>query len=562
MTRYEITFAQFDRFCKEKAWPIPGDEGWGRGERPAINLTHDDAAMYAAWLSNKTGHSYRLPTEAEWELAARAGTETRYWWGDDMDPGRANCSGCGGSWDGRQSAPVGSFGANPWGLYDTVGNVWEWTSSAPFAGSDALSLRVVRGGAFSRDGSAAAVGHRVFNSRGFRSPNLGFRLVREGRPPGELRVTTSTAARVSLNGRALGEAGPDRPLVLANLDPGDYRVAAVASGFVEKAEPHRVVPNAVTDVAMALESNEEVTWRGCAGAMAMAPCQEYLRAYPEGGHVAAAKESMDRLAWEACAKATGIEPCQGYLKDYPRGRHAKEAAERVQEASWQACAAATTAEPCTAYLKEHPKGAHAQDAEEKVEGFQWQACMSSVAAEPCRAYLKRYPRGDHAKEAAGRIDNAEEAEFQAAAKADTADAWLAFIKTAASKSRIKEAKRRLGALKASPAIEFPKEVQRDQRAGRPDWRWAAIFREKSGKAGYRVSGSGHIRDKQGSQWGLSGGSILRGDVEVPAGGSGSDDYWLSGDKFCGGHAEFTWTGKDATGHAITLKERVLLRCSR
>lgn len=562
MTRYEITFAQYDRFCKDKALPCPGDQGWGRRERPAINVAYDDAAMYADWLSKKTGRRYRLPTEAEWELAARAGTKTRYWWGDDMDPGRANCAGCGGTWDGRQTVPVGSFGANPWGLYDTAGNVWEWTSSTPFAGSNPLPLRVVRGGAWSRDGSAAAVGHRVFNSRGLRSPNLGFRLVREGPPPGGLRVIASTAARIFVDERPQGEAGPDRPLVLSNLAPGEHRIEAVASGFSPAVASHRVIPNAVTEVSMALESNEEVAWRGCAAATTMAPCQAYVSAYPEGGHVAAAKEAMERLAWETCAKATVLKPCQAYLKDYPRGRHAKEAAERVQEAGWQVCATAISAEPCTTYLKEHPKGAHAQDAEEKVVEFQWQACLSSVTVEPCRAYLKAYPRGGHAKEAAKKIESAEEAEFQAAAKADTADAWLAFIKSATSAARIKEAKGRLKALKASPAIEFPKEVQRGQRAGKSDWRWTVTFREKSGKVGYRVSGAGQVRDKQGSEWGPSGGPIWRGDVEVPAGGSGSDDFWLSGDKFCGGHAEFTWSGKDASGHSIALKERVLLRCSR
>lgn len=340
MTRYEITFAQYDRFCKEKAWPCPGDQGWGRGERPAINLTHDDAVLYAAWLSKKTGHHYRLPTEAEWELAARAGTATRYWWGEAMEPGRANCTGCGGAGDGRQTAPVGSFAANPWGLYDTVGNVWEWTSSAPFDGSLPVSLRVIKGGAWSRDGSAAAVGHRVFNSQGFRSPNLGFRLVREGPPPGGFRVTVSTAARIFVDERPQGEAGPDRPLVLSNLAPGEHRIEAVASGFSPAVASHRVIPNAVTEVSMALESNEEVAWRKCAGAPAMIPCQEYVSAYPEGGHVAAAKEVMERLAWEACAKATDVETCQGYLKDYPGGRHAKDAAGRIDKAAEEAKAAA------------------------------------------------------------------------------------------------------------------------------------------------------------------------------------------------------------------------------
>lgn len=301
MTRHEITFAQYDQFCMEKARPCPGDEGWGRGERPAINLTQDDAASYADWLSKKTGRRYRLPTEAEWELAARAGTKTRYWWGEDMEPGRANCTGCGGTWDGRQTAPVGSCGPNPWGLYDTAGNVWEWTSSAPFAGSDPLSLRVIRGGAWSRDGSAAAVGHRVFNSRGFRSPNLGFRLVREGPPPGRLKVTASTVARISVNGRPSGEAGPERPLLVANLDPGDYRVEAFADGFASKSESYHVGANVVTEVSMVLDSEEELAWSTCAGAATATPCQDYLKSYPHGAYAAEAAGRIDRVVREAIA---------------------------------------------------------------------------------------------------------------------------------------------------------------------------------------------------------------------------------------------------------------------
>ena len=87
---------------------------------------HNDAVDYAEWLSQQTGKHYRLPTEAKWEYPARAGTETAYWWGNEMKQGLANCMSCGTRKDSRQTEPVASFKPNPFGLYDTAGNVGEW----------------------------------------------------------------------------------------------------------------------------------------------------------------------------------------------------------------------------------------------------------------------------------------------------------------------------------------------------------------------------------------------------------------------------------------------------
>jgi formylglycine-generating enzyme required for sulfatase activity len=89
-------------------------------------VSWEDAVEYAKWLSEQTGKRYRLPTEAEWEYAARAGTETEYWWGNEMKSGMANCNAGDTRWGGKQTSPVGSFQPNPFGLYDTAGNVWEW----------------------------------------------------------------------------------------------------------------------------------------------------------------------------------------------------------------------------------------------------------------------------------------------------------------------------------------------------------------------------------------------------------------------------------------------------
>ncbi|MCA9421361.1 MAG: SUMF1/EgtB/PvdO family nonheme iron enzyme [Nitrospira sp.] len=161
--RYEVTFEEYDQFAAATGRKLPDDRGWGRGQRPVINVSWQDARDYANWLADQTGKRYRLPTEAEWEYAARAGTDTNYWWGNEIGIKRANCDGCGSQWDGKQTAPVGSFPPNKFDLHDTAGNVWEWVEDcwhenykdAPADGSTWLEgeggdcgRRVFRGGAW------------------------------------------------------------------------------------------------------------------------------------------------------------------------------------------------------------------------------------------------------------------------------------------------------------------------------------------------------------------------------------------------------------------------------
>src|SRR5262249_9132931 len=144
------------RACK----PIQ-DRGWGRGDRPVLGVTWPETKEFVDWLSKKTRQRYRLPSEAEWEYAARAGTTTEYWWGRDLGIARANCREC-NTGRPQQPLPVGSFPPNPFGLYDTAGNVAEWVEDcwnddykgAPTDGSawtaGQCQLRVLRGGAFFR----------------------------------------------------------------------------------------------------------------------------------------------------------------------------------------------------------------------------------------------------------------------------------------------------------------------------------------------------------------------------------------------------------------------------
>ncbi len=124
MGKYEVTFAEYDRFAEKTQREMPRDEGWGRGNRPVINVSWHDAVDYAEWLSEQTGKRYRLPTEAEWEYAARAGTSTAYSFGNDA--GQLWMYGWCDSAAPFGTQPVDSLKPNPWGLYHMHGNVWEW----------------------------------------------------------------------------------------------------------------------------------------------------------------------------------------------------------------------------------------------------------------------------------------------------------------------------------------------------------------------------------------------------------------------------------------------------
>ena len=169
------------------AMHLPQDRGWGRGNRPVIYVSWNDIQEYLKWLSKLTGHKYRLPSEAEWEYAARAGSKTSYWWGEKIGEARANCNGCAKS-AGDQTIPVGIYKANPFGLFEVHGNVWEWTADcwngtyagAPKDGSSWTTgncdTHVLRGGSWGVKPKHLRSARRRKDKNNLRSGKRGFRI--------------------------------------------------------------------------------------------------------------------------------------------------------------------------------------------------------------------------------------------------------------------------------------------------------------------------------------------------------------------------------------------------
>jgi formylglycine-generating enzyme required for sulfatase activity len=206
VARVEVTIEQFDAFVTAAGQSPPGDcrttDNIGRADRnyrdpgygmtpihPAACISWEDAVAYTAWLSKTTGKKYRLLSEAEWEYSARAGSTTAFWWGNEIGTNNANCHRCGSMWDSKQTAPVGSFASNAFGLHDMHGNVWEWVADCwntyDSAKSDGWATadyqechRAHRGGSFPEYSRFARSASRSVFAPNTRHYNGGFRVAR------------------------------------------------------------------------------------------------------------------------------------------------------------------------------------------------------------------------------------------------------------------------------------------------------------------------------------------------------------------------------------------------
>jgi formylglycine-generating enzyme required for sulfatase activity len=217
--KYHVTREEFAAFVRDTGYATRGgctlfanhryeqraDAGWQNpgfiqtDRDPVVCVSRQDAKAYVAWLNEKVRGQrptirddgpYRLPSEDEWEYAARAGTRTARWWGDVVGSGQANCDGCGSRWDKKQTAPVGSFQPNPFGLFDMLGNAWEWTEDcwnknylgAPADGSAWTSgtceSHVLRGGSWSNVPWVLRSAGRTRSASDKRTNYIGFRVAR------------------------------------------------------------------------------------------------------------------------------------------------------------------------------------------------------------------------------------------------------------------------------------------------------------------------------------------------------------------------------------------------
>lgn len=188
--RREITFDEWDLCFALGGCKYRPNDRWGRGSRPVIDVSWDDAKAFVTWLSQKTGRRYRLPSEAEWEYAARAGTNSTFWWGRAASNGPANCEDC-SSTPARQTLPAGSFRPNGFGLFDVAGNAAEWVEDcwnesyrgAPTDGSawtmGQCRQRGLRGGSFASKAGFIRSAARFRYDQDVRYYANGFRVARD-----------------------------------------------------------------------------------------------------------------------------------------------------------------------------------------------------------------------------------------------------------------------------------------------------------------------------------------------------------------------------------------------
>ena len=243
LARYPVTFEEYDAFCDATGREKPGDSGWGRGRKPVINVSWNDAKAYCDWLSAETGEDYHLPSEAAWEYACRAGTQTRYHWGDEWSSDKANGVGSRGG-----TTDVGGYDPNAWGFHDMHGNVREWCAdfwngrhegAAPDGSARQVSQqasessRVLRGGSWYDYAGDCRSAYRGRCAPGYRGDFIGFRPAR-GQATG-----AQAGGNAERSGAGGGKAGVAEPPAGRSPRPTSGRRPGVESRPLKRV---RVLP--------------------------------------------------------------------------------------------------------------------------------------------------------------------------------------------------------------------------------------------------------------------------------------------------------------------------------
>ncbi|MBA5687765.1 bifunctional serine/threonine-protein kinase/formylglycine-generating enzyme family protein [Rugamonas apoptosis] len=250
LSAQEISYAQWQLCVKDRACPAPqGMSGPDLDKLPVTGISWDAAKGYADWLSKKTGGSYRLPTEAEWEFAARSGTSTIFPWGDRAGQDNAHCGQCGSHLDFHRPAPVGSFKAYA-GLYDMVGNVYEWVDDCwhashaedakitPAQTTAACKKRVQKGGAFDSTSGDVRPVARTFGDRTSSDPRVGFRIGRTP-PPAPAPAAAAVGAAATPAAAPTTASTPAAALSSASAaTPGAATAGAAAASQPASAPRH------------------------------------------------------------------------------------------------------------------------------------------------------------------------------------------------------------------------------------------------------------------------------------------------------------------------------------
>jgi hypothetical protein len=355
----------------------------------------------------------------------------------------------------------------------------------------------------------------------------------------------------------------------------------------------------------AQETLDDLEYQGAKEKDTVEAYEQYLKEYSiRGKYAKEARKTLDSLAYQRAKEKDTVEAYEEFLKNryvhkaaekrlrqlryeravetgdledwltfYDKYRYKRwegdgkdieqmneNASKEIERLLYDKIFASPSLETCKEYLKRYPKGPHEQQVIVKMEPCLYDYSLSKNSVDIYKEYLKTYPKGSHVDDVKKRLDPIL---FKKAQEDDWHSAYEEYLREFPDGMSAQKAKDRLSYLKSNETIaeiKYPKVLEQRKspygNVSSPFWGWDTVFRERGGKVGFKVRGSGYIEDPRGGRW-----DPTREEVKVPAGGSAKDDYWCSSPdhELCNGYAIFTWTGEDAGGHPIWLEERIKIQ---